>query len=183
VSPIFARPRSAAPSAWIIASCLSAAACSHAVVANAPAPSMAAEQLSEPPAEILLPSNLPDTLVSIAPTPEKLVTLIGELPVRTALEEIAKEGNFSLAISPLVSDRRIRLSILNAPASVALQTVLDAAGLTLQPTRALRAPYEPSIVFYRLPVNVNALSIEAIMKQFGVSRDIAELIVQSRPTP
>lgn len=103
-----------------------------------------------------------------------------DLDVRKVLDFLANQGHFSLVYSPEI-DRRIRLQLNDVPLSVALQTVLTMAGLTLESTtEPPRAPASTSIVFYQLPVNVDSLSVEAIMKRFGVGRGIAELIVQSR---
>ena len=59
--------------------------------------------------------------------------------------------------------------------------VLALADLTLEnPNRAPLTPTNNSVVFYRVPVNVDSLSVEAIMKAFGVGRTMAELMVQAR---
>jgi len=39
-------------------------------------------------------------------------------------------------------------------------------------------------VFYEVPVNIDSLSVESIMKRFGVSRAVADVLVQARtPRP
>jgi hypothetical protein len=148
------------------------------VTASRPAPQLPAAPLAEPPPP--RPASAQPRTDTAAPRPESKVTLVGEWSVRTALEEIARAGNLSLALSPQIVDKKYRLSLIDVPASVALQSVLETAGLHLQPSTPLEVPWNPNVVFYQLPVNVDSLSVEAIMKRFGVSRDMADLIVQSR---
>ncbi|HVX37979.1 MAG TPA: hypothetical protein VHB25_00300 [Gemmatimonadaceae bacterium] len=104
----------------------------------------------------------------------------GELDVRQVLDFLAKQGHFSLVYSPQIK-KQVRLQLNDVPLSVALQTVLTMANLTLESTtEPPQSPASTSVVFYQLPVNVDSLSVEAIMKRFSVGRGIAELIVQSR---
>jgi hypothetical protein len=139
-------------------------------------PAVSAEPLAEPS----LPSPAPVRADTTHAAPEQIVTLTGDWDVRLALEEIAKTAGYSLIVSPAVPSRKIRLSIVNAPASQALAAVLETAQLTLEPTRGPVPPWNPSVVFYQVPVNVDSLSADAMMKRFGVSRDIANLIVSGR---
>lgn len=133
--------------------------------------------LSEPPV-VVSPAD-----TTAARAAEKMITLTGEWDVRLALEEIARTAGYSLIISPKIQSKKIRVSLINVPASEALRAVLDAGQLTLEGTRGPTIPWNPSVVFYQLPVNVDSLGVEAIMKRFGVSRDIANLMVQSRVKP
>ncbi|HXD49212.1 MAG TPA: hypothetical protein VN600_10575 [Gemmatimonadaceae bacterium] len=137
-------------------------------------PALSAEPLAEPP---VAATTRADTAHA---APEQMMTLTGDWDVRLALEEIAKTAGYSLIVSPAVPARKVRLSIVNAPASQALAAVLETAQLTLEPTRGPKPPWNPSVVFYQVPVNVDSLSADAIMKRFGVSRDIANLIVTGR---
>lgn len=139
-------------------------------------PALGAEPLAEPAVSVPAPVR---TDTAHAP-PEQMMTLTGDWDVRLALEEIAKTAGYSLIVSPAVPARKVRLSIVNAPASQALAAVLETAQLTLEPTRGPTPPWNPSVVFYQVPVNVDSLSANAIMKRFGVSRDIANLIVAGR---
>ena len=103
-----------------------------------------------------------------------------EVDVRTLLDFIAKSGGFTLVYSPGIA-KRVRVQLADVPVSVALETVLSLASLTLEAaTPATRAPGATSVVFYQLPVNVDSLPVEAIMKRFGVGRSIAEMIVEAR---
>ena len=139
-------------------------------------PALSAEPLAEPAVSASAPARA-DTAHA---APEQMMTLTGDWDVRLALEEIAKTAGYSLIVSPAVPARKVRLSIVNAPASQALAAVLETAQLTLEPTRGPTPPWNPSVVFYQVPVNVDSLSANAIMKRFGVSRDIANLIVAGR---
>jgi len=139
-------------------------------------PAVSAEPLAEPP----LSAPAPVRRDTAHAAPEQIVTLTGDWDVRLALEEIARTAGYSLIVSPAVPSRKVRLSIVNAPASQALATVLETAQLTLEPTRGPTPPWNPSVVFYQVPVNVDSLSADAIMRRFGVTRDIANLIVTGR---
>ncbi len=102
------------------------------------------------------------------------------LDVRQVLDFLANEGHFSLVYSPEI-DKKVRLQLNNVPVSVALQTVLTMANLTLESTtEPPKAPGSTSVVFYQLPVNVDSLSVDGIMQRFGVGRAIAEMIVKNR---
>ena len=141
-------------------------------------PPMPSTPVSEAPAPV--PTRV-DTVISHLP--EKMITLTGEWDVRMALEEIARTAGYSLIISPKIQPKKVRLSLINVPSSDALRAVLDAGQLTLEGTRGPTIPWNPSVVFYQLPLNVDSLSVDVIMKRYGVSRDIANLIVQSRIRP
>jgi hypothetical protein len=121
-----------------------------------------------------------DTIEAASPAREKLITLNGEWDVRLALEEIARSAGYSLLIPASVPSKKVRLSLINVPASQALKAVLDAGQLRLEGATGMRAPWDPSLVFYQLPVNVDSLSAEAIAKRFGMSRELAEIIVRAR---
>ena len=45
---------------------------------------------------------------------------------------------------------------------------------------AASLPFDTVTVFYKLPANVDSMSVEAIIKRFGVSREMADFIVASR---
>lgn len=103
-----------------------------------------------------------------------------DMDVKQVLDFLARQGHVSLVYSPDIQ-QKVRLQLNDVPVSVALQTVLTMANLTLQSTtEPPKAPGSTSVVFYELPVNVDSLGVDAIMKRFGVGRGIAELIVKSR---
>lgn len=104
-----------------------------------------------------------------------------DIDVRDALQFLADRGGLSLVYSSDIN-RRIRLKLTDVPISQALQAVLSVAGLTLETVGGPgRLTPTTSVVFYQLPVNVDSLSVDGIMKRFGVSRDVAEMIVEARP--
>jgi hypothetical protein len=103
--------------------------------------------------------------------------------VRPLLEFVARAGGYRL-VFPTNLDRRVRVSLNDVPVSVALSTLLDAAGLTLESaTPGAQPPATRPVVFYELPMNVDSLSADAIIKRFGVSPAVANMIVTSRGKP
>jgi hypothetical protein len=62
----------------------------------------------------------------------------------------------------------------------ALQAVMQEAGLQVLGNTGIQVPWPPVVVFYQLPVNIDELDVIGIQKRFGVSREIAETILQSR---
>jgi hypothetical protein len=103
--------------------------------------------------------------------------------VRPLLEFVARAGGYRL-IYPANLERRVRLSLTNVPASVALATLLEAADLTLASATPGTSPaIARPVVFYELPVNVDSLSADAIVRRFGVSPAVADMIVTSRGKP
>jgi hypothetical protein len=156
-----------------------AESCRHS--APPPLPAVPAAALSVPvPVAAPIPVLSPVDSGGAPIVAERSITLTGEWDVRLALEEIAKDAGFSLIVSPKVPAKKVRLSLVNVPASAALKAVLDAGQLTLQGTNGMQIPWNPSVVFYQLPVNVDSLSAEAIAKRFGISRELAELMVKAR---
>jgi hypothetical protein len=103
-----------------------------------------------------------------------------EVDVRSLLDFVASAGDFKIVYAPGIN-QKVRVTLTDVPASVALQTLLTLANLTIESaTPKSGVPGSNSIVFYELPVNVDSLSAESIMKRFGVGRVIADLIVQGR---
>jgi hypothetical protein len=100
--------------------------------------------------------------------------------VRLVLQKIAEIGKLDLIISGGIK-KKISVEYYHVPVSVALKDVLARTGLRLGMGTSAPLPFDTVTVFYRLPTNVDSLSVEGIMRRFGVSRHIAELIVQSRP--
>ncbi|MCX7918401.1 MAG: hypothetical protein N3A72_02100 [bacterium] len=66
----------------------------------------------------------------------KISLELTNIPITTAITQIAKSGNFSVVISPEVPNVMITATFKNVPADLALQTVCDAAGLTIQKKEA-----------------------------------------------
>lgn len=98
--------------------------------------------------------------------------------VRAVLLALAEQGGVNIVVDPAVRSR-ITLSLHDVPVSAAIDAVMRQAGLQVAGDASFKSPYGP-VVFYQLPVNVDALDVEGIMKRFGVGREIAETIVRAR---
>ncbi|MHB1263414.1 MAG: hypothetical protein ACYC1S_03195 [Gemmatimonadaceae bacterium] len=98
--------------------------------------------------------------------------------VRAVLLALAQQGGVNIVVDPTVRSR-VTLSLRDVPVSAAIEAVMRQAGLQVAGDASFQSPYGP-VVFYQLPVNVDALDVEGIMKRFGVGREIAEAIVQGR---
>jgi len=99
--------------------------------------------------------------------------------VRLVLQKIAEIGKLDLIIPGNIK-KTISVRYVNVAVSVALKDVLARSGLRLGTGTSGALPFDTTTVFYRLPANVDSLSADGIMRRFGVSREIAELIVRSR---
>jgi hypothetical protein len=167
---------------WVAAAILATpAACRQASPpVIAPPPSLPAQQPMSVTTEVTTTTSSPVPADTAAEQRVTIDTHGGEMDVRQALAFIAEQGKLSLIVSPKI-DKKVRLQLNDVPVSQALKTVLDAAGLTLENLNATPAPERTSsVVFYQLPVNIDSLSVDAIMKRFGVGRTAAELMVQQR---
>jgi hypothetical protein len=161
-----------------------AAACQHpAPPATSPLPMIPAPQLSEPTLVPVPASQMQMTGTDTAHEIHVDIDTHGrEVDVRSLLDFLAQQGKFTL-VYPSGLDRRVRAQMVNVPISVALETLLAAAQLTVETTTpGAKLPTVPGVVFYELPVNVDSMSAEAMMKRFGISRPVADMIVQSRPS-
>jgi hypothetical protein len=111
---------------------------------------------------------------------EPLVDLeMSEAPVKLILQRLAEIGGLQLIIPPNLN-KTLSVQYVRVPVSVALNDVLKRAGLRLGAGLGANLPFDTVTVFYQLPANVDSMSVEAIMRRFGVSQAIAELIVKSR---
>lgn len=118
--------------------------------------------------------------MSVAEPPEPYVDLeMADAPVKLILQRLADIGGLQLII-PSNLDKTLSVQYVHVPVSVALNDVLKRAGLRLGAGPAANLPFDTVTVFYKLPANVDSMSVDAIMKRFGVSREMAELIVRSR---
>jgi hypothetical protein len=156
-------------------------ACRHAAPAIAPPPAIPAQQIEAPPTAA---STITNPQAFVSDTAKEIHVDIDThnayADVRDLLDYVARQGNFTLVYSPRI-DKKVRVRMYDVPVSVALQTLLSAADLTVETsTPNAKPPGSTSVVFYQLPVNVDSLSVDAIMKRFGVSRTMAELIVSAR---
>lgn len=144
-------------------------------------PPLPQEQLAAPPA---LP---PGTTAAVAKdtTVEYTVTVDThgrDADVREILGFLGHAAGIRFVFSPDIN-RKVRMTLADVPISTAIDAVLTEAGLTLEGTTSLKPPPTPAVVFYQIAVNVDSLSVESIMKRFGVGRAVAEAVVQARIRP
>ncbi|MDO8500622.1 MAG: hypothetical protein Q7S20_02155 [Gemmatimonadaceae bacterium] len=144
------------------------------------------------PSRPSLPSTLPPLAVDVLAVPSVLrssvdtaagqgsrITLsAANADVRELLPALASAAGVSMVIAPDARGR-VTVHVVDANAREVLQSVIEQAGLTLGPVQLI-APY-PRLVFYDLPVNVNAASAATIQARFGVSAMLAKLVVAARP--
>jgi hypothetical protein len=140
-----------------------------------------------PTREILpaAPATAPGSAIPVTPsiTAEPMEPYVDlelvDAPVRLVLQRLAEIGGLQLVIPPNLN-RTISVQYVRVPVSVALDDVLKRSGLRLGSGPSANLPFDTVTVFYQLPANIDSLSVDAIMKRFGVSRTMAELIVRSR---
>jgi len=131
-------------------------------------------------------SGAPVGGVPVAPAPsmtepvEPYVDLeMADAPVKLILQRLADIGGLQLVI-PANLNKTLSVQYIHVPVSLALNDVLKRAGLRLGTGPVTNLPFDTVTVFYQLPANVDSMSVDAIIRRFGVSRAIAELIVKSR---
>ena len=152
--------------------------------ADAPAPAPLTDipvyELTRPTADApyaITRSTTRDPLTELGATKRVTLTANGA-DVRTLLLWLAQESGVSLIVSPDVS-ARVSVSFTDIPAAEAMRAVMAEAGLSVLASRM--QPAWPPVVFHQLPVNINTASAEVIASRFGVSRELANWIVTSRP--
>jgi hypothetical protein len=139
-----------------------------------PLPTISVEQIAPLPVTRIAPTD------SVAKRQEKRITLTANnADVRALLIAIAEAGDIDLVLSPDVKGRA-SVNLKDVPASEALRTVLAQAGLGINSPQGIILAWDPVVVFYDLPVNIDRVSAEAIMRRYGVGRDVAEAIVWAR---
>lgn len=155
--------------------------CQQPSSSAAPTPRRAPENPSDVPTITTVQLSAPSaTARDTAAGPR--VTVNGEMDIRTALNTIADAGGFSIVMSPNLK-KRVQVHLIDVPVAQALEDVLRAADLTIEGGTPPSEAWNTSVVFYQLPVNIDSLSVDAIMRRFGVSRTMAEMIVQDRKKP
>ena len=157
-------------------------ACHQPAAQVTPPPPLPTAQLAQP--VITAPSAAALTMTDTAREVHvDIDTHNRDQDIRPLLDFVASAGHYTLVYPPNMN-RKVRISMNNVPVSRALQTLLSLADLTLETTTpGAKLPGIPSVVFYELPVNVDSLSAEAIMKRYGNGRAIADLIVAGRQRP
>jgi hypothetical protein len=164
----------------VVSAALLAVGCFHRAGSKQtpPPPQLPVQQIVAP-----LEAPPPATLISgmeveaQEPYIESLIAVDSD--VRLVLQKIAEIGKLDLIISGGIR-KKISVEYYHVPVSVALKDVLARSGLRLGMGTSAPLPFDTVTVFYRLPANVDSLSVDGIMRRFGVSRAIAELIAKSR---
>jgi len=175
-----------APRFLIVAAVIAAAGCRRPTPAMQTTP----DALPEIPVYVIAPTD--SARIAVRPAPrgidpladlgaDKLVSLTSSnADARTLLLWLAQQAGVSLVVAPDVN-ARVSVSFTNVKASDAMRAVLAEAGLSiLAPDQG--SPWPP-VVFFQRPVNINASSPDEIVARFGVSREMARWIVESRPRP
>ena len=118
-----------------------------------------------------------DPLASLRATRRVTITA-SNADARGLLLWLARESGVSLVVAPDVTSR-VSVHFEDVQAHDAMRAIMAEAGLSI-----LTAPLQPNwppVVFYQMPVNLNEVSAERIMERFGVSAEMAQWIVESRP--
>jgi hypothetical protein len=162
-----------------------AAACQHA-----PPPQMVSRPPAIPQQQISAPqivetrTGVPQELLTHSDTSVEehvqVETYGRDVDVRDILGFLGQRAGVRFVFAPEIN-KKIRVSMNDVPLSQAISIVLSLANLTLEGSNVPgRRPLSTSVVFYELPVNVDSLSVDAIMKRFGVGRTVAEMLVEAR---
>ena len=97
---------------------------------------------------------------------------------RALLLWLAQEAGVSLVVAPDVTSR-VTIHVENVQAADAMRAIMAQAGLSV--LTSPRQPNWPPVVFHDLPVNLDEASADRIMERFGVSAEMAQWIVETRP--
>jgi hypothetical protein len=161
------------------------AGCRPATPAGEPAeplPALSVYEITPTDSARLTVSRVPeaaprDPLAALGAT-RRVTLTASNADARTLLLWLAQEAGVSLVVSPDVTSR-VSVHFENVQAHDAMRAIMAEAGLSV-----LTAPLQPNwppVVFHQLPVNVNEVSAAQIVERFGVSAEMAQWIVQSRP--
>ena len=122
-----------------------------------------------------LPAGPASAPAASVPGSTRLITVTAvDADARSLLIAIAREAGINLAVSSDVQ-RRVSVSLTNAPADEAIAAIIAQAGLSIS-----RPSAAPAVVFYQLAVNVNQAPAETIAIRFGISSDLAKWLVENR---
>lgn len=127
---------------------------------------------------VAVPSVLRSSLDTVGGKSSRITLSASNADVRELLPALASASGVSMVMAPDVRGR-VTVHFVDADAREVLRAVIEQAGLTLGPVQLI-APY-PKPVFYDLPVNANAASAATIQARFGVSAELAALMVAARP--
>lgn len=123
------------------------------------------------------PTTAPDPIAALGAT-RRVTLTANNADARTLLLWLAEEAGVSIVVSPDVT-ARVSVHFEDVQAHDAMRAIMAEAGLSV--LTAPRLPKWPPVVFYQMPVNVNAATPEQIVVRFGVSAEMARWIVESRP--
>lgn len=109
---------------------------------------------------------------------DRLITLSAvDADARLLLLAIAQQAGVELVVSPDVQ-ARVSVEFRNVPAGDAIAAVATRAGLHLMDPP--ESTTWPLVVFYQLPVDINASTPDVIAARFGVSLEMATWISANR---
>lgn len=109
--------------------------------------------------------------------PPRVTITADNADAREVLVAIARVGGLNVVVSSEIRSR-VTAHLIDVPADRAIQAIADANGLgVLHP----EAPGGATIVFFQTPLNVNAASAESVASRFGVSRELANFVVETQP--
>jgi hypothetical protein len=112
----------------------------------------------------------------VAPRPRVTITA-DNADAREVFLAIGRTAGVNVVVSPDVRTR-VTANLVDVPADQAIQAIADVLGLSiLLPP----APGLATIVFHQAAVNVNSASAKEIADRFGVSAEMARLLVESQP--
>lgn len=126
---------------------------------------------------VAVPSALRSSIDPVGGKSSRITLSASNADVRELLPALASASGVSMVMAPDVRGR-VTVHFVDADAREVLRAVIEQAGLTLGPVQLI-APY-PKPVFYDLPVNANAASAATIQARFGVSAELADLVVAAR---
>lgn len=136
----------------------------------------------QPPIDTVRPAfvqgrhDIPDPLARL-PLGEPVTLYANDVGVPALLVALGEAIGISIVVDPEI-DERITVNFQDVPAREAMRVVLEQAGLFIA-TGPPEVPWAP-VVFYAVPTDIDAASVETIQARFNVSRAMAEFIVRSR---
>jgi hypothetical protein len=128
---------------------------------------------------VIAPAPARDPVGALGAT--RRVTLASsDADARTLLLWLAEEAGVNLVVSPDVR-ARVSVNFSNIPAVEAMRAIMSQAGLSVMAGPS-GSPWPP-VVFFQPPVNVNEADATTIAAKLGVSPEMAQWIVETRPRP